>query len=111
MKKLLFALLIFVGCAGNLQQRQYVETHPDLSESMKQRILEKKISIGMTQSQVRASWGDPARQSKSIYEGATINQWVYGYPRTIIATGQVYFVPTTWLYFQDGVLKNIQKNE
>lgn len=61
------SLTIIMGCAANWpllrpnqdSRREYVNTHPQLSEEIKQAILDGKAIKGMSKDDVEASWGEP----------------------------------------------------
>lgn len=54
-------------------------------------IKQQKISVGMTEEQVRMSWGSPNDISNYTSSYVTMNQWVYG---------------NTYLHFYDGILNS-----
>ena len=62
-------------------------------EAIKQR----KIKIGMTESQVRLSWGQPERINKSVGVYGAREQWVYGLGK--------------YVYIQNGKMANIQSSQ
>lgn len=67
---MVIAFLTITGCAAiskpliksdhNFRQ-EYVSRHPELSEEIKQAILNAKVIKGMTKEQVVASWGKPSK--------------------------------------------------
>ena len=59
------------------------------------RIIEKKISIGMTPEQTTLSWGKPKRVNESVGSYGRHEQWIYGH---------------TYVYFQNGVLTSWQSS-
>ncbi len=88
MKSLKFFLLIvlvlaFWGCSKKVEeptisvQEQYVLDHPELSEEIKKNIIEKVVSIGMTEEQVLISWGKPADIQVFSSEYNSYKRWVY----------------------------------
>jgi hypothetical protein len=58
-----------------------------------------RVAIGMTKSEVVASWGNPHEVNKSISAGGTSEQWCYGE----IGESKLQFV-----YFQGGRVYHIQ---
>ena len=113
---LISLLLVFAltGCASifpelaaelraqkNLPQtrQDYVNAHQELDASIKARILEGNVTLGMTQEQVIASWGKPHDINRSAGEWGVHEQWVYGRN----AKGNI-----TYLYFENGRLTSWQ---
>lgn len=86
------------------QARQlYLETHkdnPELSVKTKGYILNSQIVLGMTKNQVLASWGTPLHKNRSISSWGIQELWVYGN----------YLYSARYLYFEDGILTNIQES-
>jgi len=108
-------LMIFLGmaCAATadvdlMRRRQYVSQHPELSQKVKQAILRGEIFLGMTREQVEASWGKPHSINRSIGIWGTHEQWVYGYKK-YYGAGVSGFVPTHYLYFENGILTSWQE--
>jgi hypothetical protein len=64
--------------------------------SVTQAAVDKKVIIGMTTEQVVAAWGRPYNINETITARGKSEQWVYG-------SGQ-------YLYFDNGVLKTIQRS-
>lgn len=67
---MMLVVLTITGCAAmskpliksNQNSRQeHVSSHPELSEEIKQAILQAKVVEGMTKGQVVASWGKPSK--------------------------------------------------
>lgn len=88
--------LSFFGCATTqISSREYVSQHPELSDSLKNTILNNKVHIGMTKEQVRASWGEPDEINKTILKDSTHEQWCYG--------------NYNFLYFKDDILEAAQQ--
>ena len=109
---------IFCGCADFMtnfldpgwKQREairqekikvYFEQNPQLSDDIKNCILNKNIRIGMTKEQVLLSWGHPCHGystciNKSVGLWGVHEQWVYHSP----------YGP--YLYFENGVLTSWQ---
>lgn len=65
--------------------------NPSWSREMCGLVARRKIQIGMTKDQVRASWGRPERTHRYVRADVTREQWVYG---------------STWVHFTDGVLES-----
>ena len=81
----------------NTQRRQsYIDSHPDLSDQMRDDILAGIIRLGMTKEQAEASWGKPYDINKSVYAFGVNEQWVYGE------------YGSSYLYFEDGILTSWQ---
>jgi len=59
-----------------------------------EKIIAKRIWIGMTDEQARQSWGSPDDRNRSVYSFGVKEQWVYRHGR--------------YLYFQDGILTSWQ---
>jgi hypothetical protein len=98
MKKLILfitILLFLPGCFFTTpQSRQaYVNTHPSLSYQKKNDILRGVIRPGMTQEEVKASWGAPTHYPhKSITYGVVEETWRYGPRRVCFTNGRVKFI-------------------
>jgi hypothetical protein len=96
------ALLLVTGCASMAPQarrEEYVKTH-NVDTVTEQRIMEGKIAVGMTDDEVRASWGEPRDINRTVTEYGVREQWVYG--------SYTYISDNTYLYFEDGVLTGWQ---
>lgn len=78
---------------GKLYRREIVSRHPDWSEETKQAILSRKVFVGMTKEQARASWGEAYKVNKTITRWGVHEQWVYG---------------SSYLYFDNDILTSIQ---
>lgn len=59
------------------RREQYVDQNPLMSATTMQFILAGKVHIGMTKEQVKASWGDPSRITRSVTRYGETEQWVY----------------------------------
>lgn len=66
------------------------------SKSMKQTVLEKKITLGMTEDQARLAWGYPHRINESIGLYGRREQWVY---------------ENNYVYFVNGKLSSWQTSK
>lgn len=85
-------------------------------------IAEKKILIGMTADQVRASWGNPYKINSSMGAGWKNEQWVM---HGIFQGGELLLgmggpewkherenrLNSSYLYFENGILTSIQQSE
>lgn len=90
--------------ALELGRKQYVQQHPDLSQSTKDDILAGHIHVGMTCDQIRASWGRPDKINRPGDFGAD-ESWEYGTIRGGIAGNSV--MPQYTLNFNSwGILVN-----
>ncbi|MFH1037299.1 MAG: hypothetical protein V1789_01330 [PVC group bacterium] len=77
----LIALIVLPACVTPHQRRQdYVDEHPGLSGDLAKAIMEGRIAEGMTADDVRASWGDPDRETLSITESGNQEIWSYDTP-------------------------------
>jgi len=102
-------VLLFSVCGCGIhthqQMRQlYLDTHknnPELSVETIEYILAEKIVLGMTKNQVLASWGQPRYKNESINSWGTCEQWVYG---NVMYSSR-------YLYFENGMLTNIQSSD
>src|SRR5262245_29539187 len=61
---------------------------------IEQAVIEKKIRMGMTEEQVIAAWGKPAKINKTVGSWGLHEQWVYD--------------TSNYLYFENGMLKSWQ---
>jgi hypothetical protein len=59
-------------------------------------IAEKRVLVGMTQEQVRASWGQPEHVNTTTYGAHVDEQWV--------------FSSSAYVYFEDGVVTSFQQS-
>jgi len=71
----------FVGGCGAIRQQQiqqqrveYLNTHPELEDSIRSAINQRQLLIGMTMEQVRVSWGPP-RSTITTSHGR--DSWTY----------------------------------
>jgi len=79
-------------------RQHYIQIHPDLTQQIKNCILNKKICIGMTKEDVIASWGTPKDINKSVGSWGVHEQWIYGNP----------LYGAQYLYFENGKLTSWQ---
>lgn len=104
-------VLVFVlaGCAsmgdigrsarfsGIVHSEEYIAAHPELSDAVKQCILEEKVMVGMTADELRASWGRPTDTNVTAGTFGHHEQWVYRRESVMggFATQYVYLEGTT----------------
>lgn len=79
------------------RREKFVKDHPDLQKRDAERILAGEIWIGMPETYARASRGGPNRINRTTTKRGITEQWVYG------------TTPSTFLYFDDGVLTTFQE--
>jgi hypothetical protein len=77
---------------------QYLETHLDLSPAVKNAISHGDVVLGMTESDVRASIGQPDQIGTTKTEQGTREQWLYKFGASARER----------LYFDDGTLTSWQ---
>jgi hypothetical protein len=65
-----------------------------LPPQIEKAILDRKVQIGMTDEQVKLSWGNPGKINRTVTVNHVSEQWVYG--------------SSTYLYFDNGVLTSFQ---
>lgn len=90
---------------GERRRKWYVDNNPSLPLAMQRLILEGRVTIGMTQEQVLASWGWPRDVSRTVTASGTTERWSYGY--YIAERNGVRY--THYLYFDDGRVTSWQK--
>ena len=100
-------MVIFMGCITPQQQRRtnYLNTHPELKDSIRTLIAAKKIVPGMTMEQVKASWGRPRKTITSSYGK---DSWIYkwdmgGFCRGCTAQDHLYFIDgklNSWIKYK-----------
>jgi len=74
---LILLCFLFLGCA-TARRKQYVQKHPQLSERIKNAILEGSICRGMTKAGVYAAWGSPDKVGKVTgFFTFAEEEWVY----------------------------------
>jgi len=59
------------------RRRHYLEAHPDLSPEVSNAIARGDVLTGMTESDVRASIGEPDQIGSTTTEHGTHEQWLY----------------------------------
>jgi len=134
----ILGLIIFflISCAstGNKSQQQtpekiaaqrrqdYINSHPELSYTIKKNILEGTIRIGMAKEQVWASWGNPHKTQRSGDVSGIYETWLYQYVPQVPASGALSPQQTltlykialsnrkvTYLYFENGILTSFEE--
>jgi hypothetical protein len=78
----------------------YCETHPELPSQVAGLILSGRIGLGMTDEQVRASWGQPRDKNRTVSVYGVREQWIYGSAKS--------YASSRYLYFNDGILTSWQ---
>jgi hypothetical protein len=89
----LIAFLVFFGCAGGPQRETLIRAQ-GYPWAYQQMLLEKRVQLGMSQHDVRLSWGEPQRINRSVGRWGVHDQWVYG---------------QQYLYFENGKLRSWQE--
>jgi hypothetical protein len=59
------------------RRQQYLEAHPDLSAAVKKAIAHGDVVLGMTESDVRASMGEPDQIGTTDTDHGSREQWLY----------------------------------
>ncbi|PCJ60951.1 MAG: hypothetical protein COA79_07790 [Planctomycetota bacterium] len=77
-------------------QEQFIKDNPKLSEELKKTIMSKTVKIGMTESQVKASWGEPKDIKVFSSEFGSYKYWSYDEKKPKI-------------YWKDGKVDKIRK--
>ena len=101
---LVISIFIFQACVTPQGRRQdYVDEHSEISAKISSSILKGEIAKGMNREDVRAAWGDPERETRSMTENKNQNQeiWSYYTPVGRFKEG------TVILTFMDGKLINL----
>ena len=87
--------------ATKLQEKaareDYVSAHPALAPHIIEAILKEQIIRGMSQEDVKVSWGAPERTNRTVGAWGVHEQWVY--------KSTTYF-----LYFENGILTSWQES-
>lgn len=73
--------------------QQIKHQHAAWSNAMCNVVAEKKIRVGMTTEQARASWGEPERINETVTANNRREQWIYG---------------RQYIYFNNGILTSYQ---
>jgi len=87
----LVLLLVVVGCTPSVRRAAYLDAHPELPALEAQRIAEGLIWRGMTDEQLRASWGAPWRTREHANMAGTCLVLEYGPRRS-----------PTWVFVRGG---------
>ena len=101
---IIIPVFLIQACVTPQGRRQdYVEEHPELAADLSSSILRGEIAKGMNREDVRAAWGEPARETLSVTESDNNNQeiWSYYTPVGRFTDG------TVILTFMDGKLINL----
>lgn len=77
------------------EREDYVASRPSLHPRIRDAILEESIVTGMTQDDVKTSWGNPKRSNRSVGIWGVHEQWIYH--------------DTFYLYFENGTLTSWQE--
>jgi len=83
--------------ADDKVRTDYVVSHPDESQAIKDAILQKRLCVGMNPEQVELSWGHPEKKKIGSGPSTRAEEWIYP--------------DRTYLYFTDGTLLSWQKTE
>lgn len=75
------------GYSTTASRQGFVSAHPDLSEKIKNDILNKSVSIGMTKDQVLASWGRPSTVGKVLSGSINMESWTYYHSKVLYFEG------------------------
>ncbi len=82
---MLLCLVLFFGNACKevkqpeiSRQEKYIQENPELSDEMKKLIRNGTVTVGMSEGEVRASWGDP--KTVEIFNSGenSYKRWIYG---------------------------------
>jgi hypothetical protein len=83
---------------NDFRRREFIKSHPNLSNRFKKAIREGTIVLGMSKDMVIASWGNPTDINRTVYTWGVKEQWIYG----------VDIGSRTYFYFENGILKSWQ---
>jgi len=84
--------------AHDTEEREtYVSKHPDLSENIKNAILNCRLCIGMTKDEVYLCWGTPSDTNRTVSASGTHEQLVYK--------------KRGYVYMENGILTSWQESE
>jgi hypothetical protein len=73
------------------EREKYFEDNPRLNADERQKIVEGRVFMRMTEEQAYFAWGSPNRKNTSTFATGTFSQWVYD---------------RAYLYFRDGILES-----
>ena len=107
-------LILMIGCIAEPYPKwteikrqekikMYFEQSPQLSNHIKNCILNRQITIGMKDREVLLSCGNPTKSSRSIGIWGNHQQWQYGSCSRWGCSG------ITFLYFENGILTSWHK--
>lgn len=80
-----------------LLREEMINRHPEWPQGVQWKVRGGEIAIGMTEEQVKASWGKPNDYNRTVTKYGSREQWIYGV-----------FPSCTYIYFNDGVLTSWQ---
>lgn len=72
------------------RRKDYVSSHPQLSQAVKKAILSGDVLVGMNSAQVIASRGYPRKVNKTTTRSRVREQWIMAESSTIISKGEEY---------------------
>lgn len=99
---IIIPIILLQACVTPQGRRQdYVDEHPELSSGVSSAILKGEIAEGMNMEDVRAAWGDPARDTLSMTGNENQQIWSYYTPVGRFKEG------TVILTFVGGKLTNL----
>lgn len=81
-----------------LSRQAFVQNNPSMDIKTLDAIKAGRVLIGMTQDQVKASWGVPSDVNRTTSTYGVKEQWIYNIGN----------VDRNYLYFDDGILTTIQ---
>lgn len=87
------------------KKNEYINTHPNLSQEIKDAILSYNVIIGMAQDDVIATWGNPVNVTRNTSPLGIFDVWYYDIPAENFA-----YTRHFCLSFQNGKLINFIEN-
>ena len=96
---LMITVLISACATAQSRREDYINDQPGLDPAIADAVLDGRIMKGMTSADVRASWGDPKRETVTVAEGIQQQIWAYDTP-----IGKHFTQGTVLLTFQNGKL-------
>lgn len=97
--------ILLCGCVSQqyLSYRNSVISNPELPESIRQQIISKQISMGMTKEHVIASWGEPCWICYGTRKSSSGDMWEYN----VFGAGSYGAGGGTYLFFDNnGILRH-----
>lgn len=91
---------LFAFSCATPRRQDYIKTHPDISQRIKDAILKGDILIGMTEAQVIASRGTPYKVNRSTGSYGVHEQWVMFFDTPSILDPKSYTY--AYIYFENG---------